>query len=130
MLQLLLCVFAADAGDISAAPAAVAYDVLAVTVCSYCIVCVTAALIADAAMYGILLLLLLCLLLQFGVAVCCDKLLLYASLLVSRTYQQKMLHNSDVCCSLAPLKLTSQCIRRKAEQVVFGHTRKADKGTK
>ena len=58
-------------------------------------------------MYGVLLLLLLCLLLQVGVAVYCDRLLLYALLLVvSRTYQQKMLHNSDVCCSLAPLKLT------------------------
>ncbi len=66
---------AADAGDVSAAPAAVAHDVLAVTVCSYCIVCAVDALIADAAMYGILLL--LCLLLQFGVAMCCDSRLLY-----------------------------------------------------
>ncbi len=61
-----------------------------------------------AATYGTLLL--LCLLWQCAFAVCYDSLLLYALMLLSRTYLHH-LQNSKVCCSLAPLKLTSQQIR-------------------
>jgi len=96
----------ADTGDMLAAPAAVAYDVLAVPVCSCCIMCAVAVL---AATYGILLL--LCWLLQFAFAVCSDSIFLYALMLLSRTYLQKMQQNSNVWCSLAPLKPTSQHIR-------------------